>query len=104
MPRTDEPEVRVQHLNEPGYEGIAFTTIFNIHAVRTMGLEVINATAERIAHEFLTDPELMKFIDRDKIQTAITDAIGRAFVEKLMGPPPTPGKEAPIAEPAKPSR
>lgn len=98
MPRTDEPEVRVQHLNEPGYEQIAFTTVFNLHAVRIMGLEIINETATLIAQQFLKDPELIKLIDRDKIRDEITAAIGRAFVEKLLG------KEAPVAEPAKPSR
>lgn len=71
----------------PGFSdpGVAFTTIFNIYAVREMGLEIITEAAKLIAQEYLSNPELVKLIDRDRLRDEITAAIGRAFVEKLLG-------------------
>lgn len=78
----EKPEISVQHMPD---QSIVFSARFSIYAAQQLGLEVMYEAAKVIAAEFLTNPDLQKFIDRDKISQEITAAIGRAFVEKLMG-------------------
>lgn len=85
---TYKPEISISQRLEQGEGRVVFTAIFHAYAVKELGINILDAAAKGFAEKLLEDKELVAAaLDREKLTAAITDAIGRAFVERLLGKP-----------------
>jgi len=67
-------------------EHIFFTVAFEHYIAKQLGLDIVEAAGKAIAAKLLReDKELLEAcLDRDKLAAEITNAIGRAFVSRLL--------------------
>lgn len=75
---------KVEHFATPD-GGIVFNVAFDQFLMRQAPVDILDKVTSLIAEDFVKQEDISKLIDRESLSKAITEAIGKAFVDRLLG-------------------